>query len=110
MNDIETTALSTSETKEEIMTSMGFETVRVTGHYTKIPDYREYHSNTNVAIKIVRSLPEDYIGNEMVNLCTEVGVSSVFYEMMDEVNSGELDLRDFAAYWFKAGRLSVALK
>ncbi|CAN5639978.1 hypothetical protein BH10ACI4_BH10ACI4_35710 [soil metagenome] len=63
----------------------------------------------NIALRVARSLPSDYVDPEVINVMSGIGVSPEYHDMVAKLISGQMILRDFAAYVYMAGRLSIAL-
>jgi len=61
-----------------------------------------------MALTMARSAPSTYVNSYVVNLITELLSCPEFYKMMDEIKSGDLDLRDFAAFCYTAEKISVS--
>lgn len=63
----------------------------------------------NLALMVARSLPSDYVNDELINLTSGIGMSPEFHKMVAEVANGKMLVRDLAVYCYMAGRLSIAL-
>jgi hypothetical protein len=66
------------------------------------------YAQMNVALKMAEYLIT-VDENESINTRSGIGVSPVFHRMLDQMVAGELLIRDFGAYCYMAGRLSLAL-
>jgi len=80
----------------------------IAAHYTEIQDERDEYAVPNMALTMARSAPSTYVNSYVVNLITELLSCPEFYKMMDEIKSGDLDLRDFAAFCYTAEKISVS--
>ncbi len=69
-----------------------------------LPDLPE-----NLALQMARSLIRSSYQDQLITLMVDIGASPEFHQMLEQMISGEMLVREFGGYCYMAGRLSMAM-